>query len=1412
MLNPSSCISKNFSSVKCKKMKSLTESMSQFKLQKMRIYIKTIVIVWSILVNYNATAGVVNNVTDEFSIANGNPNGVWTYGWMSVDYSVFTTYQITYSFHPSTLLPTMAWCAFDEVGPPVIWKNINSTIEWGVAPGQISLHPGPQFQPSVLRFTAPVYGTYTINGQFFSGHNGIMQVGIRKDENWIWQGVDAGVFGFSTVLMENEHIDFIVYGGYGAGNTPLEVTIERFTMPAAEETFNHSGSLPPNWTLQSSSPALTTPWTPVQENGSDWAVQTSHPALGAALNEWLISPVYDLSWWEDVRAGFTQQVTHANSEAAFRTSTNGGLSWTTRGSFTQNTTGDTLFDVSSWADGNANARFAFRFHADAATGGSAWRVDDFWLDGTPKPPVASAPEPDQNLPVWDQISGTVGCLFSQPLGVRGDSLQVRVDLNGDGDYLDGATEAWQLLPAQADGASLTLGHAFSVAQNGWYLFEFRAKSGAGRWGYSGNQGQEGPEDDWGVEVAAEPPVASAPMPAQPPVAWNTLTGTIGCTFSHSVSVDGSSLAWRLDLNRDGDYLDGGMEDWQSVAPQASAPTVVAMATVTVPENGSYAFEWKARALGGLWAWSGTDMAEGLTDDWQVLVQADVDPPVFSSLLPEGQPTPAWQATLNQTAGATVSDALSGVNGAALSWRVDINQDGDYLDGGMEEWQPLPAQASGPSLVLTLPVALPVDGDFSLLVRAADLVGNEAILTLHVRGDVTPPTLSTLLFSGANATSVALLFTPATDLALSHYEVRVSTDATVDQNDPLWGPQQDPGLSQITASGTTVAGLSPGTAYWFRLYAVDKAGNRNAGSNVLTHVTGDTPVVAVTDLRATRTTEGVLLSWTAPTTDVDGYSPVAIERYDIHASDTPWFVPSSDTHIGSSTSPGFLIGFARTQLLQVYYRVVVVGAGIGAPLGGMVQVPAGSFTMGPDALGNGAAHAVTLTHPFWMDAFEVTNADYLTALQWALDNDLVTASAATVTAHGVELVDLDDPDCELAFDPATQQFSIVARSHSTSWGGPGPAYPSGYDPSRHPAKEVSWYGAACYCDWRSLREGLTPFYNGNWATDATHDPYATQSYRLPTEAEWEYTARYNDARLYPWGGTAPEGCSWANLNCVGWTKPVGLYPLGENALGIKDLIGNVLEFTNDRWDPAYTAESVNPIGPASGTSRVCRGSDMGDAPLVYAQSTTRQQYGIIQSNPWMGFRAVRCEEARQPTHEVINILSGNGAPDQQDEIITFLSSGTSGIFEHELRSVDFLNATNGDHAIIRSTIHAAWLPMLTLNPSARWISTTVYPFDYAPSALFAIPFVIDNDQIVNACITIQFAVDENLGALYMNEVYLDESHGGSYGSEYIYQNCNIANYLNTGINYLYIKVDNLQWFTWGNPMGILFNANIEINRD
>lgn len=170
----------------------------------------------AVLVTYDATA--------DFTTANGNPNGVWSYGWMPTNFSTFTAY---------TNHSTVSWYGWGVDTSPAVWKNTASTTECGVAPGQISLHPGPGTEPCVLRFTALYTGTYSVMGQFFAGHSGIMQVGIRAGSTWLWNATDAGSFNFNRSITQGSSLDFVVYGGYGAGNTPISLVISGDVVPEA---------------------------------------------------------------------------------------------------------------------------------------------------------------------------------------------------------------------------------------------------------------------------------------------------------------------------------------------------------------------------------------------------------------------------------------------------------------------------------------------------------------------------------------------------------------------------------------------------------------------------------------------------------------------------------------------------------------------------------------------------------------------------------------------------------------------------------------------------------------------------------------------------------------------------------------------------------------------------------------------------------------------------------------------------------------------------------------------------------------------------------------------------------------------------------------------------------------------------
>ena len=191
---------------------------------------------------YADSAGACRSVTysptSGFDVTPGNPNGVWSYGWMPADFSQFQLY--TNSGHGYGGSPYWNRDAGDP--PPIIWKNITGDTPYGVPPGWLALHPGPGTEPSVLRWTAPAAGIAHVAGSFLAGDGGFMQVAVRRNNQAWWQAGDAGAFDLTTAMGVGGTLDFAVYGGYIGGNTPLAVNL----------TLNVGDSLAPSITLQPS--------------------------------------------------------------------------------------------------------------------------------------------------------------------------------------------------------------------------------------------------------------------------------------------------------------------------------------------------------------------------------------------------------------------------------------------------------------------------------------------------------------------------------------------------------------------------------------------------------------------------------------------------------------------------------------------------------------------------------------------------------------------------------------------------------------------------------------------------------------------------------------------------------------------------------------------------------------------------------------------------------------------------------------------------------------------------------------------------------------------------------------------------------------------------------------------------------
>ena len=173
--------------------------------------------------------------------------------------------------------------------------------------------------------------------------------------------------------------------------------------------------------------------------------------------------------------------------------------------------------------------------------------------------------------------------------------------------------------------------------------------------------------------------------------------------------------------------------------------------------------------------------------------------------------------------------------------------------------------------------------------------------------------------------------------------------------------------------------------------------------------------------------------------------------------------------------------------------------------------------------------------------------------------------------------------------------------------------SGLDTSRFPVERVSWEDAVEFC--RKL--------------SALPDEHtAGREYRLSTEAEWEYACRAGTTSPFHFGslldgsqancdGNHPYGTSTTGPY-LRRTTTVGSY--APNAFGLHDMHGNVWQWCADWYDVDYYANSPvdDPPGPASGSSRVCRGGSWRFGGR-YLRSANRNCYEPGHRSFSLGFR-------------------------------------------------------------------------------------------------------------------------------------------------------------------------------------------------
>ncbi|CAN7937620.1 unnamed protein product [Ixodes hexagonus] len=287
---------------------------------------------------------------------------------------------------------------------------------------------------------------------------------------------------------------------------------------------------------------------------------------------------------------------------------------------------------------------------------------------------------------------------------------------------------------------------------------------------------------------------------------------------------------------------------------------------------------------------------------------------------------------------------------------------------------------------------------------------------------------------------------------------------------------------------------------------------------------------------------------------------------------------------------------------------------------MVLIKGGEFVMGTDkpvfaADGEAPARRVDVSD-FFMDVHEVSNSEFERFVK--------------ATGHKTEAETFGDSFVlDSAISEETKRGITQAVAAAPWWlpvKGANWRHPEGPDSTishrmDHPVIHVSWNDAVAYCQWAGKR--------------------------LPTEAEWEYACRSGlSNRLFPWGNKwAPNEQIRANIwegqfpsvntaedGFLG-TAPVTAFP--STKFGLKNIIGNVWEWTSDWWVTQHSKEhQTNPKGPDTGVDKVKKGgSFMCHQSYCYRYRCAARSQNTPDTSAYN--IGIRCASAKLPKESLLH---------------------------------------------------------------------------------------------------------------------------------------------------------------------------------